>query len=120
VHGQGANKYDTVRLGLKGRMDTLQAAVVLPKLEIYSRELELRRQAAQYYNELLGPCSSALGPPFVPEGQKSAWALYTVLTRDSEQRSLCKQGSRKQESRALFIMPGLCTCSRYSSLWDIK
>ena len=31
--------------------------------------------------------ASALGPPFVPEGQKSAWALYTVLTRDSEQRS---------------------------------
>ncbi|WP_363330969.1 DegT/DnrJ/EryC1/StrS family aminotransferase [Desulfonatronospira sp.] len=83
----GASKYDTIRLGLKGRMDTLQAAIVLPKLEIYPHELEQRRQAAQYYNELLGPGSSALVPPFVPQGYNSAWALYTVLAMDSEQRS---------------------------------
>jgi len=93
VHGQGASKYDTVRLGLKGRMDTLQAAIVLPKLDIYPRELELRRQAAEHYNQLLSSTSlthspgSMLHAPCVPEGYKSAWALYTVLAMDSEQRS---------------------------------
>lgn len=105
VHGQGANKYDTVRLGLKGRMDTLQAAIVLPKLDIYPRELELRRQAAQYYNELLGPCSSALVPPLVPEGQKSAWALYTLLASNGEEREKL-QSALKQEGIPTVVYYG--------------
>ncbi len=114
VHGQGASKYDTVRLGLKGRMDTLQAAILLPKLDVYPRELELRRKTAERYNELLSHSASTLDSsirnpsipqslnssiqlPNVPEDRKSAWALYTVLAqneaaRDKLQTALKKEG----------------------------
>lgn len=96
VHGQGASKYDTVRLGLKGRMDTLQAAILLPKLDIYGRELEQRRRIAEQYQDLLRPLSSVIIPPAVPEGRKSAWAVYTVLTRDSEHRSALQTALKEQ------------------------
>ncbi len=53
VHGKGGHKYENVRIGINGRLDTLQAAILLPKLEIFPRELELRRQVAQNYTDLL-------------------------------------------------------------------
>ena len=96
VHGQGASKYDTVRLGLKGRMDTLQAAILLPKLDIYAQELEQRRKIAERYKDLLRPLSSDISPPAMPEGHKSAWALYTVLTRGKEQRSALQTELKEQ------------------------
>ena len=52
-HGQD-RRYHHIRVGVNSRLDTIQAAILLPKLEIFPRELELREQAAQRYARLLG------------------------------------------------------------------
>lgn len=84
VHGKGADKYDNVRTGINGRLDTLQAAVLLPKLEIFPDELEKRQAAADTYTRLLK--DSSLQLPAVPDDSKSAWAQYSVLAKDSDER----------------------------------
>ncbi len=86
VHGQGDNKYDNVRLGLNGRLDTLQAAVLLAKLELLPREMEQRQAVACRYRELILASGAALTPPAVPEGCYSAWAQYSVLAEDEAAR----------------------------------
>jgi UDP-2-acetamido-2-deoxy-ribo-hexuluronate aminotransferase len=85
VHGKGIDKYDNVRIGINGRLDTLQAAILLAKLDIFPEEIELRQQVAQKYTNLLSSQSSVLAP-LIPGGMRSAWAQYSVLARDGEQR----------------------------------
>ena len=77
IHGKGVDKYDNLRIGLNARMDTLQAAILLPKLSIYNREIELRQNVAQSYNSML---SDFVETPLVPDGYKSVWAQYSILT----------------------------------------
>ncbi|MDD4952116.1 MAG: DegT/DnrJ/EryC1/StrS family aminotransferase, partial [Desulfovibrionaceae bacterium] len=86
VHGQGRDKYENVRLGLNARLDTIQAAVVLAKMEVFDQELELRQQVARRYNELLSGAES-LVLPRVPEGSVSAWAQYTLLAESEAHRA---------------------------------
>lgn len=78
VHGKGSDKYDNVRLGLNGRLDTLQAAILLAKLEIFPEELTARQQVAQCYARHLSGIKG-LTPPHVAEGNRSAWAQFCVL-----------------------------------------
>jgi dTDP-4-amino-4,6-dideoxygalactose transaminase len=78
VHGSGSDKYDNVRLGINGRLDTLQAAILLAKFEIFPEEVELRQQVAGRYAELLGS-SGVVKCPVVSEGAKSVWAQYSML-----------------------------------------
>jgi len=85
VHGKGSHKYDNVRIGMNGRLDTIQAAVLLAKFDIFPEEILLRRQAAQNYTELISKCSS-LAAPIIPDGLKSAWAQYSLLARDERHR----------------------------------
>lgn len=75
VHGQGTDKYENVAVGINGRMDTLQAAIMLPKLAAFPEELRLRQGVAERYSRLLG---DLVGTPMVPAGYTSAWAQYTV------------------------------------------
>jgi len=84
VHGKGTMKYDNVRVGLNSRLDTIQAAILLPKLHAFiSSELELRNKWADLYTELL---KYKVRTPYVPNGYISSWAQYTILLDDSEQR----------------------------------
>ncbi|HPO62267.1 MAG TPA: DegT/DnrJ/EryC1/StrS family aminotransferase [Candidatus Kapabacteria bacterium] len=83
IHGQGSDKYENVRIGLNGRMDTIQAAVLLAKLTIFDEEIELRNIIAKRYNELL---KDKLVVPFTPEDNISVWAQYSVLAKSSEER----------------------------------
>lgn len=87
VHGKGHHKYDNVRIGINGRLDTLQAAILLAKFDIFPNEVELRRQAAKRYSELLSDNSFSIIQPTVPAGCTSAWAQYSVLAKDGQYRS---------------------------------
>jgi len=84
VHGQGSDKYENVRIGINGRLDTLQAAILLAKFSIFPEEIEQRQAVAGRYGELL---AGAVKTPEVPEGYSSAWAQYSVLARDSAERA---------------------------------
>lgn len=97
VHGEGHHKYDNVRIGMNGRMDTLQAAILLAKFDIFPEEIELRNQIAKKYSELLATTSHELSTPFVPDGYKSAWAQYSLLAQNEKHR-LSLQGRLKEES----------------------
>ncbi|MFH1139796.1 MAG: DegT/DnrJ/EryC1/StrS family aminotransferase [Pseudomonadota bacterium] len=76
AHGQGDHKYENVRIGINGRMDTLQAAILLVKLGVFSRELEARDRVAGKYSAAL---AGLVETPFIPDGYASAWAQYSIL-----------------------------------------
>jgi len=77
IHGQGVDKYNNVRIGINGRLDTLQAAILLPKLKAFPGELAARQRVAERYSAGLG---NVVDVPFIPEGYTSAWAQYSVLS----------------------------------------
>lgn len=74
-HGQGAQKYDNVRIGLNSRLDTLQAAILLEKLAIFGDEIEARQRVAQRYDAAL---RDLVATPQVMDGCVSVWAQYTI------------------------------------------
>jgi len=86
VHGKGTHKYDNVRIGMNGRMDTLQAAVLLAKFDIFPEEIELRKQVARRYSQLLNQ-QAEVQAPVVPGEMTSAWAQYSVLARNETHRT---------------------------------
>ncbi|HEY4835379.1 MAG TPA: DegT/DnrJ/EryC1/StrS family aminotransferase [Bradyrhizobium sp.] len=75
VHGQGFDKYDNVRLGLTGRLDTVQAAVLLEKLKIFEGEIDARNEVAERYAWGLG---NVVTVPHLTSGCTSVWAQYTI------------------------------------------
>ena len=81
VHGQGTNKYDNVAVGLNARLDTIQAAVLLAKLDIFADEIEKRQAVAARYAEGLAGIAT---PPAVIDGAVSAWAQYTIRIADRD------------------------------------
>ncbi|NNM74876.1 DegT/DnrJ/EryC1/StrS family aminotransferase [Enterovirga aerilata] len=74
-HGQGIDKYDNVRIGMNGRLDTIQAAVLLEKLKIFEEEIVSRNDIAARYAEGLGDVAVV---PVVQDGIVSTWAQYTI------------------------------------------
>jgi dTDP-4-amino-4,6-dideoxygalactose transaminase len=91
VHGQGRSKYEVERVGLNARFDTIQAAVILAKLDVFEGELERRQQVAELYTKALG---SAVETPQIPAGYRSAWAQYSILSdrRDAIAAALKQEG----------------------------
>ena len=91
VHGKGTDKYDNVRIGLNARLDTIQAAILIEKLDIFADEIEKRNVVATRYAQELGDVVSV---PFVMDGAISTWAQYTlkVKNRDQFQASLKDAG----------------------------
>jgi dTDP-4-amino-4,6-dideoxygalactose transaminase len=87
VHGQGHHKYENVRIGINGRLDTLQAAILHAKFDIFPKEIELRQEAATRYSKLLSDLGSGLVTPYVPEECQSVWAQYSILSKDENHRS---------------------------------
>jgi dTDP-4-amino-4,6-dideoxygalactose transaminase len=75
VHGQGSDKYDNVRLGLTGRLDTIQAAILIEKLKIFEDEIVARNKVAERYARGLG---NIVTVPHVAGGCTSIWAQYTI------------------------------------------
>ena len=75
-HGQ-ARRYHHVRIGVNSRLDTIQAAVLLPKLAILDEEIAARQRVAERYDDLLGN-RAGIATPTIARGNVSAWAQYTV------------------------------------------
>ena len=86
IHGQGAHQYDNVRIGINGRLDSLQAAILLAKFQIFPGEVKLRQQIAARYSQLLSAADLQVTSPQVPPGSSSVWAQYSILSRDKDHR----------------------------------
>jgi len=94
VHGQGSDKYDNVRLGLTGRLDTMQAAILLEKLKIFEDEIAARNKVAERYAQGLG---NVVTVPHLASGCTSVWAQDTIrlpkgCDRDGFAAALKSQG----------------------------
>jgi len=91
-HGQD-RRYHHIRVGVNSRLDTLQAAILLPKLDLLEEEIQLRNRAAENYAHLLHEAGIDTGP-FVEAHNVSAWAQYTIRVnnRDYVQEMLKKAG----------------------------
>lgn len=83
IHGKGTDKYDNVRIGLNGRLDTLQAAILLEKLKIFPDEIRARQHIAAYYTEKL---KGKVETPYVRKNVTSVWAQYTLKLENSQKR----------------------------------
>ena len=90
-HGTDDARKESVRIGLNGRLDTMQAAILLTKLEIFDEELAARRTIAAHYDARLRPL---LDLPARPEATESAWGLYSITVEDREriERALADAG----------------------------
>ena len=91
VHGQGSDKYDNVRIGITGRLDAIQAAVLNTKLDIFEDEITARQRVAARYTQRIAEAGLALIVPTVPDGMVSAWAQYTVVAENSAARTSFQQ-----------------------------
>jgi dTDP-4-amino-4,6-dideoxygalactose transaminase len=83
THGEGKTRYEVERTGMNGRLDTLQAAILLCKLPLMEDELAARARIAGWYAERLGNHAAV---PRERPGAQSAWGLYTVILQDAAQR----------------------------------
>ena len=93
IHGQGADKYDNVRIGITGRLDSIQAAVLIEKLQIFAEEIAARDRVAGRYHE--GLADSVIVPELA-DGNSSVWAQYTIRLpagrRDEAAKRLQREG----------------------------
>lgn len=80
VHGQEKRYYHT-RIGINGRMDTMQAAILLPKLEIFPEEVDLRKKWGSLYKEMLG---SSFKFQSLPSHSTSVYAQFTIEVDDRD------------------------------------
>jgi dTDP-4-amino-4,6-dideoxygalactose transaminase len=86
VHGKGTDKYDNIRIGVNGRLDTLQAAILLAKMEIFEEEIQHRQKVAKRYNDFL---IDSVTIPYIKNYNVSAWAQYSV--QSPERASIIKK-----------------------------
>lgn len=80
-HGQD-RRYHHIRIGVNSRLDTLQAAILLPKLEILDEEIQSRQQVSECYTEQLS--NSDILTPYMGLNNQSAWAQYTIQVKDRD------------------------------------
>ncbi|HUM07836.1 MAG TPA: DegT/DnrJ/EryC1/StrS aminotransferase family protein [Acidocella sp.] len=114
THGEGTTRYEVLRIGMNGRLDTMQAAVLLAKLEVFEDEIARREEIARIYDaELAGVVET---PARVP-GAQSAWAVYSVLLPEAAQRDAARAalqaagiGNAVYYPRALHQQPAYAAC----------
>ena len=83
THGEGKTRYEVLRTGMNGRLDTIQAAVLLAKLAVFPAELQARERIAMVYDQRLG---NAVTTPMRVANSTSAWSIYAILLRDQPAR----------------------------------
>ena len=101
-HGEGETRYDVLRTGMNGRLDTLQAAVLLAKLDAFPAELARREEIAKRYDDRLGDAVTV--PARVPDAT-SAWAIYAILLPDRAARDRVQAGLRDRQVPCAIYYP---------------
>ncbi len=102
VHGKGKSKYDNQRIGTNARLDTLQAAIMLPKLKVLEEEIRTRQTIAARYDSAF---AGRLQTPYVKEGMVSAYAQYALLAEDTKQRDHIMAVLKEHDIPSLIYYP---------------
>jgi dTDP-4-amino-4,6-dideoxygalactose transaminase len=85
IHGKGSDKYDNVSIGVNSRLDSIQAAILMEKLTIFSEELTARQLIAQRYSDGLG---DVVRTPRTSNEATSAWAAYTIVAEGCDRNRM--------------------------------
>jgi len=112
VHGEGRDKYDNVRVGMNGRLDTLQAAILIEKLRIFRDEIEQRDQIAMRYNEQLAAVARV---PRLMDGVSSVWAQYTIRVPSGRRGALAAALKARGIPTAVFYAKPLHQQTAYQN-----
>ena len=83
IHGMGKDKYENIRIGMTGRLDSMQAVVLDAKLDIFEEELVLRQAVADRYQTLIG---DVVDTPRLAAGATSSWAQYCIKLPNTSNR----------------------------------
>jgi dTDP-4-amino-4,6-dideoxygalactose transaminase len=102
VHGKGKHKYYNDRIGANSRLDTIQAAILLEKLAVYSDEIVQRQKVADRYNAALG---NRYETPHVPDGLQSVWAQYTIKLPSEAERDALQSRARENGIPTMVYYP---------------
>ena len=111
MHGQGSDRYDNVRIGITGRLDTMQAAVLIEKLKIFEDEIAARNEVARRYNQALADVATV---PQVPEGYTSVWAQYTIRLQAGRRGQLAAELKRQGIPTAIYYPRPLHRLAAYT------
>lgn len=103
VHGKGSYKYDNVRIGMNSRLDTIQAAILLPKLAAFKNyEIDNRQKFANMYTEKL---KNYVVTPFIEEGYLSSYAQYTLIFKDENERNFVQAYLKEKGIPSMVYYP---------------
>jgi len=103
IHGKGSYKYDNVRIGMNSRLDTLQAAILLAKLDAFEQyEIKKVNEVSKKYTEAL---KTIVKTPVVLEGFLSSWAQYTIQLKNEEQRDGLQAYLKEHQVPSMIYYP---------------
>jgi UDP-2-acetamido-2-deoxy-ribo-hexuluronate aminotransferase len=102
THGEGTSRYDVLRTGMNGRLDTLQAAVLLAKLDVFEQELAARERIAAIYDRNL---PHAVTIPARVRDSVPAWAIYAILLPDGAARDRLQAGLKARGVPSAIYYP---------------
>lgn len=103
IHGKGSFKYDNVRIGMNSRLDTIQAAILLPKFKaLCEYELDLINGVADQYSKLL---NGLVKIPIVPSNFYSSWAQYTIQLESKNERANLQELLKAKDIPTMIYYP---------------
>ena len=105
AHGQGQDRYENVRLGITGRLDTIQAAILIEKLKIFPAEIDSRQRVANSYSARISTAGLSFVTPSIPDNFLSAWAQYSLLAKNEEHRQITLEKLRNANISSAVYYP---------------
>ena len=105
VHGMGKNRYEYDRIGMNARMSTIQAAILLEKLEIFPSELRKRQDVANNYNKHLNDLKLNIKLPLIKNKCVSSWAQYTIILPENIDRSKLQEELKSNDIPTAIYYP---------------
>ena len=105
VHGMGKNRYEYDRIGMNARISTIQAAILLEKLEIFPSELRKRQDVANNYNKHLNDLKLNIKLPLIKNKCVSSWAQYTIILPENIDRSKLQEELKSKDIPTAIYYP---------------
>ena len=105
IHGMGKKRYEYDRIGMNARMSTIQAAILLEKLEIFPEEFKKRQIVAHNYNKNLNSLDLGIELPKVNKNFKSSWAQYTILLPENINRNKLQEHLKSKKIPTAVYYP---------------
>ena len=105
VHGMGKVRYEYERIGMNARISTIQAAILLEKLNIFPLELKKRQKVAENYNKQFNKLNLNIKTPILISNATSTWAQYTIILPDDVDRDKLQENLKSKNIPTAVYYP---------------